>query len=174
MKRSLVLALAATFVVAGAGPALAVCAPLPPLKESLGDARAAFVGRVARTTDDDRTATVVVESIWLGPRLPQTVEVTGVPETDNDTPSLMTSEDRTYETGKRYLFVPENSAPPFHDNACTATTLYTEEVAALEPDGAIGPANSRSATWIGLIVALAVVGFWQTRRARRRAESIEV
>ncbi|HYI44543.1 MAG TPA: hypothetical protein VE174_03665 [Actinomycetota bacterium] len=169
------LAAALLIVVLGSGPATAACAPLPPLRESLGEAQAAFVGMVVRTTDEDRKAVVNVESIWLGPRLPATVEVFGVPDVAGSAEvSLATSEDRTFETGERYLFVPENTQPPFSDNACTATTLYTDDVARLEPDGAISPAGSRSATWIGLLAALAIFGLWQTRRARRSAEAVKL
>lgn len=173
MKRLYVFASALVIVVAMVAPALAACPSLPPLTESLGEASVAFVGTVARTSNDGRTATVSVDSIWLGPRLPQTVQVTGVPGAGGDTPSLLTSEDRRFASGRTYLFIPENDRPPFEDNACTATTLYTDEVEALEPEGAIGPESSRSATWIGLLVALAVVGIWQARRARRYASEVK-
>lgn len=157
-----------------ASPAAASCASPAPLEDELGRARTAFVGIVAATSNDDRTATVDVESIWLGETLPQRVEVSGGPD-DTEGVSVVSSVDRTWKSGRRYLFVLSDNTPPFTDDACSATTLYTDEVAALEPEGAATPRGDGAFNpWVLVGVALLAVALLQARRAARRAHSIEI
>ena len=175
--KHLIAALVLVLVLSSSTPAAAICASPPPLRDSLGEARAAFVGTVLETSNEDREASVRIESIWLGRLLPEVVEISGVPAGASGSPevSLETSEDRMFEEGERYLFVPQNATPPFQDNACTATTLYTDEVAALEPEGAVAPdSGGQGPAWVFVVVALGAVGLWQVRRARRRTEEVEI
>ncbi len=152
------------------------CAPLEgTLAERVEDARVVFVGTVSSIANEEREATVAVESIWIGPRLPETVVVSGAPDGATAAGAQVASSvDRTFERGTRYLFVPNDAAPPFKDDACTATTEYTAAVARLEPEGTIAPQSGTDLPWIGLLMVLFAVAFWQTRRARRKAAEIDV
>lgn len=112
----------------GVRTALASCIAPRPLSESLASAPAAFVGTVLSVSNGDRTAIVKVEQVWKGPALSGTVEVDGGP-----TDGSITSVDRTYQVGVRYLFVPVNGSPPFQDNNCSATQPYTADLAQYRP-----------------------------------------
>ncbi len=140
------------------------CVPTGTLAEQLQDAKVAFVGTVTETDDADTAATVAVESVWLGPQLPETVHIG----------AGAAPEQRTFTPGRRYLFVPKDAEPPFADDACTATQIYTPAIAKLAPEGAIGPQSGGPSAWILVLVILLAVGFWQTRRARQRAAELEV
>lgn len=96
---------------------------------SLATAAVVFVGNVVSTTNGGREATVKVESIWRGPSLLTYARVIGTP----DRAAQATSVGRTYEVGRRYLFVPQNSSPPFQDNNCSATQPYTSALASQAP-----------------------------------------
>jgi hypothetical protein len=58
------------------------------------------------------------------------VQVSGSPAAGS---SAVTTVDRTYVVGQRYLFVPVNDRSPFQDNSCTATQPYTSSLAAYAP-----------------------------------------
>src|SRR5881296_3549539 len=77
----------------------ASCLPPPILPVAISTAAVAFVGTVRQVTNLDRTAVLDVEEIWKGPNLPDHVEVHGGPEQ----PDRMTSVDRTWQQGARYL-----------------------------------------------------------------------
>ena len=156
-----------------AGTALASCAPPPPLEDRLGDARVVFVGTVVDTSNLERNAGVRVEKIWLGERLPQQVEVHGGEQSAN----VASSADREWVDGRRYLFVLDDTTSPFEDEACSATTEYTDEVASLEPEGTVGPIASEPGSfspWILVGVGLVALAMLQARRAERRAHSIDI
>jgi len=141
------IAAAALLLLASYTPsrsALASCAvaPTPPdglnfIQRIAAEGGVAFVGTVVSTDSGDRLAHVRVEQIWVGPDLPQTVEVRGGPGSlaSNEASSV----DRRYDSGRRYLFVPTNNSPPFEDNSCTATTPYTPSIGQFAPSGARGP-----------------------------------
>jgi len=156
-----------------AGTAFASCALPAPLEDRIGDARVVFVGTVVETSNLERNADVRVEKIWLGERLPQRVEVHGGEQSAN----VGSSADREWVDGRRYLFVLDDTTSPFKDDACSATTEYTDEVASLEPEGTVGPIASEPGSfspWILLGGGLVVLGVLQARRAARRAHSIDV
>jgi hypothetical protein len=125
---------------------------------TFSNAAVVFVGTVLSTTNGDREATVRVESIWRGPDMPTYVRVVGTPEPA----AQATSVDRTYQSGKKYLFVPENAATPFQDNNCTSTQIYTSALAAQAPADARPPqpGGDPSTPGINPLVwpALALVG----------------
>jgi hypothetical protein len=121
----------------------ASCVAVPPLPESLASARVMFVGTVLSTSNNARIAEVHVESVWKGPRMRGRVTVQGSPATETN---IMTTVDRHYSAGHRYLFVPsaEPTARMFVDSACTATTEYTSAVAKYAPRGRATHATHRS------------------------------
>ncbi len=134
--------LLAALVATGAAPpaAWASCAgPDPSLTErqvlvaALAVAPVAFVGTVER---GGRVARVRVEEVWLGPELPEIVQVAGGPGDGG-----VSSVDRPFEQGRRYLFVPNGRPPSFEDNACTQTRLWEPALDDLRPGGvrAAGP-----------------------------------
>lgn len=175
MKRLLIAAV----VILSAMPAsliptaaAASCARMPgQTPGSLTGAGVVFVGTVLSTANGDREAVVKVERIWRGPDMVTYVRVRGTP----DPAGQATSVDRTYQTGQRYLFAPENSSPPFDDNSCSGTQLYTSALAAQapadarqpQPGGDPGPAApSYPQAWIGLLallLAAAVLIGWRWR-----------
>jgi hypothetical protein len=156
--------------------ASASCGVLPgQTPGSFASAPVVFLGKVLATGNGDREATVEVESIWRGPDMLTYVRVVGTP----DPAAQATSVDRTFQPGKRYLFVPENSSSPFQDNNCTATQLYTSALAtqapagarAPQPGGDPGPApgpNLLPWTGVGAIAFLVAAGVlvwrWRLRR----------
>jgi hypothetical protein len=95
-------------------------------------ADAVFVGTVTSVASGDRRATVRVEEVWQGPDQPAEVVVRGGPEDG------MTSVDRTYAVGMRYVFAVAVDDGTLLDNACSGTT----EVGAIDLD-AVRPAEVR-------------------------------
>lgn len=115
-------------------PALASCAPPRPIEESLLLADAVVVGTVTDLENGGRWAVVQVEERWRAPgSLPDTIEVRGGPE-----PGAASSVDRVF-TGERYLFFLTGGPGYFVDNACSATTIWTDDLAAFRPSG-VSPA----------------------------------
>ena len=122
-----------------ATPALASCAPPRPVEESMLLSDAVLVGTVTHLENGGRWAVVKVEERWRGPEsLPDTIEVRGGPE-----PGTSTSADRVF-TGERYLFFLTKGPGYFADNACSATTLWTDDLAAFRPSG-VAPAPGTAA-----------------------------
>lgn len=177
----------AAFSLGGATIAQASCIAPPPLKDVLSAAPVVFVGMVVSTADGGRRARVRVESIWKGGSLPAYVDISGSLASG---PTTATSIDRTFESGRRYLFVPFDDRPPFQDNKCSATQPYTVGVAAYAPSDARAPNPLTLADWaqnlfgkawqelaiMGIIVIVigAVAAVWRRRvlaNMRRRASS---
>ncbi|OGO56433.1 MAG: hypothetical protein A2V85_03460 [Chloroflexi bacterium RBG_16_72_14] len=191
------LALTVTFVFAlafGAGPRLgtggpgpgvgigvsqvsADCAALPSIDEAVLLGEVVFVGTVLRVDNQRRWATVRVEERWRGARdLAGTVEVRGGPE-----PGTATSVDRLFGIG-RYLFVVTRGPDYLSDNACTATTAWTADLARLRPiDVSPAPDVVANATVteldldafmplvaLALALIVAVIAYLVILRARRR------
>jgi hypothetical protein len=156
--------------------ASASCAALPgQIAGSFASAPVVFVGTVVSTSNGDREATVKIESIWRGPDMLSYVRVVGTPEPG----AQATSVDRTYQAGKRYLFVPENSSSPFQDSNCTATQPYTSALASQVPADARAPHPGGDPAppltinlllWlgVGMILLLAAAGAIVWRRGPRR------
>jgi hypothetical protein len=123
-----VTGLVAGFLVAApARRASASCVAIPSRPEAVDHAKFAFVGTVVATSNRDRTARVRVDSVWKGARIPHHVVVRGSPASGN----AVTSEDREYVKGRKYLFVPYRrpARSIFLDNACSPTSEYTAAVA---------------------------------------------
>jgi hypothetical protein len=128
--RALTVGLLTPMLVA-AFPAAAVasCAVQLPLTESLAASSTVFTGTVVAVDGGDRIATVLVDEVWKGGPLSEQVEVRGGP----GDPQSITSVDRSFVRGDKYLFVPINDTPPFQDNACTATREYSPELEGSRP-----------------------------------------
>ncbi len=126
----------ALFLVLGAGPAvdpvLASCAPPRPIEESMLLADVVVVGIVTQVENSGRWITVKVEERWRGPEsLPETIRVRGGPE-----PGAATSVDRVFVQARYLLFLTGGPAT-FTDNACSATVVWTDQLAALRPAGVV-------------------------------------
>jgi hypothetical protein len=162
-KALLVTLLAMGAFVAISADAGASCAGPPSLPDQLATAPLVFVGTVAFTSDNDRVARVRVESIWKGPNLPAYVDVHGSPVSG---PFSASSVDRTYRAGERDLFVLFSDRSPFQDNNCSATQIYTTDLAAFAPADARPPApltagdqiqNWTSQYWLQTVIAVLIV-----------------
>jgi hypothetical protein len=177
MTRALLVAiLALGAVAAGAAGAQASCAAPPSLRDQVASAPMVLVGTVLFTSDNERVARVKVESIWRGPELPAYVDVHGSPVSGLNTAS---SVDRKYSAGTRYLFILFSADRPLQDNSCSATQVYTSELAALAPADARSPApataldpvrNAIGQYWLpalGFLALVAVAGFIGLRRSGR-------
>jgi hypothetical protein len=177
MARALLVTLLASglFVIEGAG-AQASCAAPPSLRDQVASAPVVFVGTVLFTSDNDRVARVKVESIWRGPEMPAYVDVHGSPVSGLSTAS---SVDRKYSAGTTYLFVLFSADRPLQDNSCSATQVYTSELAAFAPADARSPApataldpvqNAIGQYWLpalGFLALVAVAVFIGLRRSGR-------
>lgn len=116
--------------------ASASCMMPIPVEQAIRDAQVVIVGTVTSTENMGRFATVEVHEIWKGPELPATVLVLGGAE-----PGTVTSIDRSFTVGARYLFVAGlDGQGRLTDNACSATT----EMGA--GDNALRPADFRTPT----------------------------
>lgn len=134
--RSAVLVAAVTAAVLGVHmtPAQGSCA-MPPgsLRERLQASEIVFLGSVTSTDAGGTTATVAVESVWRGEVNDQVVVSGG-----EGAPGVISSVDRSYQEGRRYLFVPwRGTGERFRDNSCTDTRPWRARYAALRPASAV-------------------------------------
>jgi hypothetical protein len=157
--------------------AAADCAPTVSLEEALLLADTVFVGSVTQLDNSNRWASVRVEERWKGARdLPDTVQVRGGPE-----PGTATSVDRTFAPG-RFLFFVTRGPGYLEDNGCSATTPWTDELAALRPAGVSAGTDVVAGTRVtefdlepflpvaalALALIVAVIAYLVVLRARRR------
>lgn len=129
---SAVVGIVTVIVTVSLGSAGASCIVPPPLHDAVSTAKIAFVGTVVRTSNAGRFASVHVDAVWKGAHVPRRVELRGSTAT---TENAMTTVDRSYERGQRYLFLPYRriTKTTFLDNACSSTTEYTSAVARAQP-----------------------------------------
>jgi hypothetical protein len=165
------------FGVMGTAGAQASCAQTPSLEQAIAAAPLVFVGTVVSTADGDRVARVKVESIWKGPLMPGVVVIHGSPSSGS---GVITSVDRMYRAGERYLFVLFSDQAPYQDNNCSATQPYTAQVAVLAPADARPPSPLTAADQIQLVfrqywwpmgvavLVIAVAAFFGARRLRSK------
>jgi hypothetical protein len=188
MKPTRIFVLSLLTVLLLPAGAHASCAVQLPLSQSLAASSVVFTGTVVSVAGGDRIATVLVDEVWKGGALPEQVEVRGGP----GDPQSITSVDRSFVKGDKYLFVPINETPPFEDNACTATQEYSpglENARSLDTSGdgagtqvdppsddsaVSAPNEGPSQVMKGLIFALALgvalaVGYVLKRKAGRPA-----
>jgi hypothetical protein len=112
----------------GASTAAGSCASVPSIDDALLFGDIVFVGSVVGLENDDRWATVSVEERWRGAdAVPDTVVVHGGPEA-----GTATSVDRVYQP-TRYLFVVSQGAGFLVDDACSATRVWSADLASYRP-----------------------------------------
>jgi hypothetical protein len=168
-KRILLLALIVASVVPSPA-ARAACASPPSVDEAVASNEVVFVGTVVDLSIEG-IATVAVESVWKGPRLAVEVQVqTG---TAAGIPVL---EQRGLDEGVRYLFFPKNASPPFVDDRCTSTQVFTDELERFKPAGALERPGSTepnsNAAWAFAVAAILIVLLVvQVRRTGRRTRT---
>lgn len=135
IRQVLATALVAVVVsLLGAGAATASCAvDERSLEEQLAEASVAFVGTVTDVRHDT-TAQFEVTEVWLGD-VPERVVVLGGP----DEPGVATSVDRTWTVGTTYLVVPTVADGELHDNSCSPTREWSEDLAEVRPAAAHEP-----------------------------------
>lgn len=180
MARFLGSLLVAQLLVLGPGPTvapvLASCAAPPTLRESLALADVVVVGTVTHLENDGRWATVRVEERWRGPQsMGDTIDIRGGPAA-----GAGTSVDRVF-TEDRYLFFLTTGPEYFVDNACTATQVWSEELAWYRPAGVMpapvveagAPLDSLGIDVVPVaalagVLLIAVVSYLFILRGRRR------
>ena len=124
------------WVVATVGVAHASCLAPPPLEQGIADAQVVFVGTVVDYGGDERQAIVEVDSVWKGEGVATLVGVDG-----GFAPDAVTSVDRFFLAGERYIFFPTNEEFPFEDNSCSLTQPMTDEIEALTPETVTAPVD---------------------------------
>jgi hypothetical protein len=89
-----------------------------------------FLGTVTGLADDGRRAEVAVEEVWRGPDQPSSVVIRAGPEGNG-----VSSIDRTFEVGVRYLFFPylDAETQALSDNSCTNTAPWSLPLSDLRP-----------------------------------------
>jgi len=135
--RLLLTAVAMAAPMLGPGPALADigfvvdCAAPPPLEMVVTTAELVFVGTVTEVSSDRRSAQVSVSEVWRGD-VPSPVTVNGGLD-----PAGVAEDDRTFEAGVTYLFVPVGldglADGLVVDSICSSTVPFTEDLAWLRP-----------------------------------------
>jgi hypothetical protein len=121
-----------TTVLFAAAPAGADCAALPTPSAGMEMAAVVFVGTVVELGNGGRYATFAVEEQWKG-SVAGEVEVRGGPP-----PPSMSSVERTYDLGARYLVTAfegdsYTGDDVLSDNACSGTTPWDESLTQLRP-----------------------------------------
>jgi hypothetical protein len=136
---ALALALAGVTVplLGGSEPAGASCAPPVGIAAGIAQADVVVVGTVASARSGNRVATVRVEEVWKGD-VGESFEVFGGPAAEN----ALTSVDRKYEVGRRYLLFAREPAAHgnpaifggrYEDNDCSTTQPWTDTLIQYRP-----------------------------------------
>lgn len=186
-KRAVLSPAAALFITSSivlgtAGSAAASCLGFQDaeaeLKKAVATAPVVFVGTVALTQHQGRSAMVNVAEVWRGPVLPAQVVVNGSEILEENG---ATSVDRNFTIGTKYIFFPyAGSRSPFTDNACSLTQDFTPAVERLRPAGLVGPADTAGDEssgfpigWVALgsgIGLVLILGTWRALRRRSVAD----
>lgn len=147
-RPTIVLRILATLAVATSGLAIAPitladtaivtdCAPPLPIEKAVFS-DLVFVGRVTDTANSGRSATVEVTEVWRGD-VPTPITVNG-----GSDPTNPAEDDRTFEVGVTYLFIPaqlDGLRQGFvTDSVCSSTTPWTDDLARLRPPDVGQPA----------------------------------
>jgi hypothetical protein len=135
------------------------------LEEDIARAEVVFVGRAVTISDGGATVKVRVEQVWKGG-----------PVSDRVTVHYVGTLYPVSETGTRYLFAPRRQNGRLIDDHCSATRVYSAEVAKLVPDTVTLPRRSASgssgvavqaAIALVLVVIGVIVSVIASRRRRR-------
>jgi hypothetical protein len=152
-----VVGIAVVILVVAPEWAAASCAAPVGIPDAIRRADAVVVGTVTATRSRDRIATVSIDEVWKG-NIAGSVEVHGGPTGDN----TMTSVDRTYEVGRRYLiFAFEPAAHDstgsfgarYEDNSCSNTQLWNASLIRYRPSSAANPPQAAPLPTSGLPAA---------------------
>ena len=107
------------------------CGEPPPIEKAVFS-DLVFVGRVTDLAHDGRSAIVEVTEVWRGD-VQTPVVVNGGPN-----PEDPGEDDRTFDLGATYLFIPGQldslARGVVTDSICSSTTLWTDDLARLRPD----------------------------------------
>lgn len=137
---AIVLVTISAVLLDGSQPAGASCLSPLSVADAIAQSDIVVVGTVTSARSRDRVATVRVEERWKG-AVANTFEVFGGPATDD----TVTSVDRTYEVGLRYLlFAREPAAHDnpavfggrYEDNACSTTQPWSGVLTPYRPANA--------------------------------------
>jgi hypothetical protein len=122
------------------------CAPPPPIEKAVFS-DLVFVGRVTDLADGDRLATVEVTEVWRGD-VPSPVMVAG-----GQDPTNPAEDDRAFELGVTYLFVPVQFDPSGSglviDSVCSSTVPWSDDLARLRPPEVGQPGSTSPASTAG-------------------------
>jgi hypothetical protein len=121
-----------------ASPVAADCQAAGPIEDELTAAEVAFVGTVTQVVGG--SARFTVREVWAGDLGPE-VDVVGLgwnaPGRGGPAEVVtFVEDDRQWQIGEMYLVLPVVDEGVLRDNICTATTLWSDELAALRPAGA--------------------------------------
>ena len=165
-SRFLIVFVALAWLVLAAGAAHASCAVPPPIGRAVDEADIVFIGTVTQTTNDDRWATVEVQEVWKGEGIEAVVEVKSGPADPPGPVSPVSSTDRTFEEGVRYLFFPYRVDNELHDDDCTNTTRYRDGLDRFRPRAVHAPIDpihddvvEPNRSWVPYALAGAGAGF---------------
>ncbi|MBT8213155.1 MAG: hypothetical protein KJN71_08415 [Acidimicrobiia bacterium] len=122
-----------------------------------------LVVEAIESREDGIEVTAIVKEKWRGVSLPDEIVIRG--DGDPDQPI------RQFAIGVDYLLFSDEVFSPLPDHGCSATRVFTEELAALRPEKAISYGVVRDANlipWLaGGAVVVAVAAGWVALRARR-------
>jgi hypothetical protein len=171
----------ATVTLLMAAPATgASCAEPVPLDQALAEAETVFVGTVSELQHEGRLARFVVDEVWKG-EVPATVLVSGGPppsqlEGSGPGETIVTSVDRHFEVGMRYLVVPFwVDQGVYIDSGCSVTQVYDSSLAQYRPESAHPPVEAgiddavltaRVALGVIAVVAAAALLIARSRRGQ--------
>jgi hypothetical protein len=122
-----------------AAPVAGDCEPAGPPAAALRAAEIAFVGTVVDVAGS--TATFEVREVWAGDDVPARVEVHGLAGDGGDDVPVFSEDDRVWVRGETYLVLPFPDGGVLRDHICTATSEWTDDLAALRPPDARIPAE---------------------------------
>jgi hypothetical protein len=165
MKPARLLLLAAVALLLAPATATADCQMAGPPADELPRARVAFVGTA--TAINGTATTFAVAEVWRG-ELGPTVQVRGAFDDGS-----FGEDDRSFEIGTTYLVLPYVDGGALRDTICSATTAWTDDLAALRPADARLLTANRSAgptlllAGIGLVVVLFAAISWIAFRRPR-------
>jgi len=115
-------------------PVLADCQLAPPLDKAVIDAASVFVGTVSSVRSHGFSAEVDVREVWRG-------EIGGHVVVDGGLdPANPAEDDRTFELGVTYVFLPTSVDGRLVDSICSATVPWDEQsMGGLRPPEARAP-----------------------------------
>ena len=131
------------------------------------------MGTVTGTTNRGTWATVEVEEIWKGDGIDSIVEIKAGPADPPGPTMAMSSADRSFEEGVRYLFFPYRDKNGLTDNSCSNTTRFTPELERFRPGSAQilgsdggdpGRASGASALPLAIVAAILIDSMLFARR----------